>query len=442
MKGRLRRWIPAWMQTIRFRLTVTYSAVLFGLATLVLGGTYLALYSTTEAAPLESFPVEKWYKDEHGDYKPKPGHTFEAAELDQMEAAVNYETLDRLKTYSFAAVGGLFVASLVTGWWLSGRVLRPVRRITDSARHISATDLSRRINLDGPQDELRALAGTVDDMLGRLEGAFAAQRQMVDDASHELRNPLAVIRANVDAVLAVDDTTPDARAQAVTVVTRATDRMTYLVEDLLASARRSSPAFVDVDIDLAGLANDTADEYGLLASGRGLRITRRLSEGPRVAGDPQALQRAIDNLLSNAVRLAPDGSELVLAVGSRSGWAWLALRDSGPGIAPVDRERIFDRFYRGANGDGPNANANAAAGTGTDDDGDGDNGGERRTGLGLAIVRQIIESHGGTVAVYSEEGVGSTFVLWLPDSALGDAHRRQSAPPAGDPLGSRAPLTP
>jgi signal transduction histidine kinase len=205
------------------------------------------------------------------------------------------------------------------------------------------------------------------------------------------------------------------------VVTRATDRMTYLVEDLLASARRSSPAFVDVDVDLASLANDTADEYGLLASGRGLRIARRLSEGPRVAGDPQALQRAIDNLLSNAVRLAPDGSELVLAVGSRSGWAWIALRDSGPGIAPVDRERIFDRFYRGVNGE--------------TDPYDGD----RRTGLGLAIVRQIIESHGGAVAVHSEEGVGSTFVLWLPDSALGDAHRRTSGPPAGDPLGSRAP---
>jgi signal transduction histidine kinase len=424
VRGRLRRWIPSWMQTIRFRLTVTYSAVLFGLAALVLGGTYLALSSTTEAAQLESFPVEKWYKDEHGNYKPKPGHTFEAAELDQMEAAVNYETLNRLKTYSFAAVGGLFVASLGTGWWLSGRVLRPVRQITESARHISATDLSRRINLDGPQDELRALAGTVDDMLGRLEGAFAAQRQMVDDASHELRNPLAVIRANVDAVLGVEDTTPAARAQAVTVVTRATDRMTYLVEDLLASARRSSPAFVDVDVDLASLANDTADEYGLLVSGRGLRITRRLSEGPRVAGDPQALQRAIDNLLSNAVRLAPDGSELVLAVGSRSGWAWVALRDSGPGIAPVDRERIFDRFYRGVNGETDPSE------------------GDRRTGLGLAIVRQIIESHGGAVAVHSEEAVGSTFVLWLPDSALGDAHRRTSGPPSGDPLGSRAPLTP
>ncbi|GAB3436029.1 sensor histidine kinase [Flindersiella endophytica] len=425
MKGRLRRWIPAWMQTIRFRLTVTYSAVLFGLAALVLGGIYLALYSTVEVAQLNPIEVQKWYQDEHGKWHPKGDQTFKAAELDNVEAAVNYETLDRLKTYSFAAIGGLFLASLGTGWWLSGRVLRPVRRITDSARHISATDLSRRINLDGPQDELRALAGTVDDMLGRLEGAFAAQRQMVDDASHELRNPLAVIRANIDAVLAVDDTTPDARAQAVTVVTRATDRMTYLVEDLLASARRSSPAFVDVDVDLAALANDTADEYGLLASGRGLRLTRRLSEGPRVAGDPQALQRAIDNLLSNAVRLAPDSSELVLAVGSRSGWAWLALRDSGPGIAQVDRERIFDRFYRGTNGGDPSLED-----------------GERRTGLGLAIVRQIIESHGGAVAVHSEESVGSTFVLWLPDSALGDAHRRKSGPPAEDPLGSRRPPQP
>ena len=169
-------------------------------------------------------------------------------------------------------MGALFLVSLGTGWWLSGRALRPVRRITATAQEISATDLSRRIALDGPQDELRNLADTVDDMLGRLESAFVSQRQLVDDASHELRNPLAVIQANVDAVLAHDDTTPDDRAQATAIVSRAIQRMTRLVEDLLASARRSSPAFVDADVDLAAIAGEAAEEY---AAPRGRPRTSR-----------------------------------------------------------------------------------------------------------------------------------------------------------------------
>ncbi len=240
----------------------------------------------------------------------------QAAEISSFQSAVNYQTLQSLRNYSVAGMAGLFLVSLGTGWWLSGRVLRPVRRITATAQEeISATDLSRRIALDGPRDELRNLADTVDDMLGRLESAFVAQRQLVDDASHELRNPLAVIQANVDAVLAHDATTPEDRAQATAIVSRAIQRMTRLVEDLLASARRSSPAFVDADVDLAAIAGVAAEEYELLAADRELHLVRRLAPGPTAAADASALRRAVDNLLSNAVRLARGGSELVLAVG-------------------------------------------------------------------------------------------------------------------------------
>jgi signal transduction histidine kinase len=412
-----KRWIPAWAQTIRFRLTVTYSAVLFGLATLVVAGVYAAMRSNVQARPLDPFTVDKAYRS-NGQWQIKPGESIQAADIDSVEAAVNFRTLDLLKNYSLAAIAALFVASLVTGWLLSGRVLRPVRQITTAARHITATDLSRRIELDGPNDELRTLADTLDDMLGRLDGAFAAQRQLVDDASHELRNPLAVIQANVDALLSDDDATPEARAQAAAIVTRATTRMASLVDDLLASARLRSPAFTDADVDLAAVAGEAAEEYALLAAERELTLSRRLSAGPVVAGDPQALRRAVDNLLSNAVRLAPEGSELVLAAGSRAGWAWVAVRDGGPGIAGEDRERIFDRFYR-SDSRSPE---------------------QRRAGLGLAIVRQIVESHGGAVAVHSAIGVGSTFVLWLPDRAVAGADRRSPAPPADDPLGARPAL--
>ena len=414
--------LPHWAQTIRFRLTLTYSAVLIALSALLLGGVYVALSQILEPKPLDQIPVKKYYKDAHGNVQIKQGEVIQAAEISSLQSAVNYQTLQTLRNYSVAGMGVLFLVSLGTGWWLSGRVLRPVRRITTTAQEISATDLSRRIALDGPHDELRNLADTVDGMLGRLETAFLAQRQLVDDASHELRNPLAVIQANVDAVLAHDDTPPDDRAQAAAIVSRAIQRMTRLVEDLLASARRSSPAFVDADVDLATIAGEAAEEYELLAADRELRVVRRLSPGPVAAGDASALRRAVDNLLSNAVRLARGGSELVLAVGSRNGWAWIAVRDEGPGIAADDADRVFDRFYRAGQQQSPATVPST---------------GQRRAGLGLAIVRQIAESHGGTVALHSELGIGSTFVIWLPERSLTNSTRRTPAPPDEDPLGPR-----
>lgn len=415
--------LPTWTQTIRFRLTVAYSVVLIGLSALMLVGLYFALSAYLDPEPLDPITVSKTYKDHNGNLKAKPGQTFQAADLSTIESAVNYETLQTLRNYSAAGMGVLLLVSLGTGWWLSGRALRPVRRITATAQDISATDLSRRIALEGPKDELRNLADTVDEMLERLESAFVAQRQLVDDASHELRNPLAVIQANVDAVLAHDDTPPEDRAHATAIVARAIQRMTRLVEDLLASARRSSPAFVDADVDLAAIAGEAAEEYALLAADRELRLVRRLAPGPIAAGDAQALRRAVDNLLSNAVRLARGGSELVLAVGSRNGWAWIAVRDEGPGIADEDADRVFDRFFRLGQRQPPATVAST---------------GQRRAGLGLAIVRQIVESHGGSVALHSEVGVGSTFILWLPERSLTQPTRRSPAPPTEDPLGPRA----
>jgi hypothetical protein len=143
--------LPAWTQTIRFRLTATYSAVLIALSALLLGGVYLASASILDARPLDSFPVSKVYRDDHGNLKPKEGQTFEAADVASIEAVVNYRTLETMRTYSFVGMGALLLVSLGTGWWLSGRALRPVRRIAATAQEITATDLSRRIGLASPR---------------------------------------------------------------------------------------------------------------------------------------------------------------------------------------------------------------------------------------------------------------------------------------------------
>jgi signal transduction histidine kinase len=407
---------PAWTQTIRFRLAATYSLVLFALAALVLVAVYAIVSESVDAAPLNPITVQK-VKEVGGELVLREGEQFQAADLASVQQAVNHKALELMRDASAGALGGLLVASFGVGWWLSGRVLRPVKRVTAAAREISATDLSRRIALDGPRDELRDLADTVDDMLGRLDRAFAAQRQMIDDASHELRNPLAVIQINLDAVLSRDDVDAAERQRASTVTARATQRMGSLIEDLLAAARRAAPAFTDADVDLGSVAEEAADGFALLADSDGLRLERRVTAGLGVIGDAEALRRAADNLLSNAVRVSPPGAEIVIATGRDGGWAWLAVRDHGPGISPEHQERVFDRFWRGP---------------------DGTRRRDRGTGLGLAIVRQVVESHGGTVALHSVSGAGATFVLWLPLRGAG-VTERTPRPPARDPMAPRVP---
>lgn len=180
-----------------------------------------------------------------------------------------------------------------------------------------------------------------------------------------------------------------------------------LLDDLLASARRRSTAFADADVDLAGLAEAVVGEHAAVAAGRSLWIELRAAVGPVVFADRAALERALANLLGNAIRLAPTHSTITVAIGSRLGWAWVAVTDQGPGIAEEDRSRVFDRFHRGAESPG--------------------------SGLGLAIARQIVESHDGRLVLAAVPGRGSTFVIWLPERAVAGAPERRTEPPAGDP---------
>ncbi|GIJ32630.1 HAMP domain-containing sensor histidine kinase [Micromonospora sediminimaris] len=398
-------------RSIRFRLTVLYSTLLFALA----GAGLLVAYVAVDRA-VDPKPITKRYEAQlvklKSDGRTVPtGTTLEVAEVQQIEDEVNLRLLQTVRDYSLIALGGLFVASLGIGWVLSGRALRPVGEIARTAREIQATDLSRRIRLAGPRDELRDLGDTIDSMLDRLDHAFHAQRQLIDDASHELRSPLAIIRANLDASLTAPEAGDQERAAAVATIDRATDRMSRLVEDLLATARRDADSMSDTDVDLSTVAREAGEDFAALATGRGLRLRFALDPDLTLIGDPDTLRRAAGNLLSNAVRLSPLGGAIKVATGRVGDWLWLAVADEGPGIAEADQARVFDRFWRGEAGRGGS-------------------GGDRRTGLGLAIVRQIVESHGGQVAVFSRPGTGSTFVLWLPAAdRTGDTR-----PPASTPL--------
>jgi signal transduction histidine kinase len=372
-------------------LTVLYSVLLFALAAIALVVIYFAVSAATDPKPITQEYEAGVFKEKADGREVRVG-TMTVAEVDDIESAVNLQTLQNLRTYSAAVLGGMFVASLGIGWVLSGRALRPALEIAHTAKEIQATDLSRRINLDGTRGELRDLADTIDAMLDRLDDAFQAQRQLIDDASHELRSPLAIIRAHLDATLTAPDASPAERERAVEVIDRATNRMSRLVEDLLATARRSADALADTDVELSAIAREAGDEITVLAASRDVRLSYALTPDLVVIGDHDALRRAVANLLSNAVRFT--SSTITIATGRHDGWLWLTVTDDGPGIATEDQPRVFDRFWRRAHSPAL---------------------GDRHTGLGLAIVRQIVESHDGRVALFSEVDQGSTFVLWFPN---------------------------
>lgn len=389
--------LPGWAGSIRFRLMVLYSVLLFGLATVVVGGIYAGLAQSLEDQDISrTEEMVQLFRTPDGQTAIGTLNVEVVDSLALFERTVNQQALDQLRTYAFGALGLLFVGSLGVGWFVAGLVLRPVGRITSVAREISATDLSRRIELDGPDDELKQLADTFDDMLGRLDHAFENQREFIHEASHELRNPLAVIRTNLDVVMSDPDADEEELRAVGEVVGRSAERMSRLVDDLLVYARHGTRTMREEDFDLVRLAHDLTEEFAAPAEAADIHLAIQVPEETLpVCGDNSAIRRAVANLLANAVRLAPSGSTITVSADRFDDWNFISVADEGPGIAPENHLRVFQRFWKGDRGIARQ---------------------EGRSGLGLTIVRQIVESHGGRVDLASDVGRGSTFVLWLPRS--------------------------
>lgn len=387
--------MPRWTQSIRFRLSLNYSLVVFSTGCLLVAGLYLWQARQLDEPTVSGRPVVIVDR-RTGEVRRTPWVALTQDErqvqaLEGFERAVNAAALDSLRRGSLVAVGGMALASFGAGWLLSGWALQPVGRISAFARHISATDLSRRIAMRGPDDELKELADTFDGMLDRLQEAFESQRRFVHEASHELRNPLSVVQANLELALEGPDQDRDDLLRSVAVAHRATGRVAQLVDDLLVSARADAPGAERTVVDLSALAAEAAADFAAPAQARQLRVEADAEPGVVVTGDEPALRRALANLLANAVRLAPPGTTVTVSVGVEGRWAVLSVADEGPGIAAEHQGRIFERFWRGP-----------------------EHGNGAGSGLGLTLVRQIAQRHGGEVEVDSEVGRGSVFTVRLP----------------------------
>jgi signal transduction histidine kinase len=320
-------------------------------------------------------------------------------------------TLTHLLTYSLLGLAGVVLLAALAGWVVAGRILAPVHRLTAAARSASEQNLSERIALQGPRDELRELADTFDMMLERLERAFSSQRQFIANASHELRTPLTVMRTAVDVVLAKPKPTQVELVTMATEIRQAVDHAERLIEVLLMLARNDQARVLNDPLDLADVAEDALE--GRAADG--VTTTAALNQAP-VTGDGVLLERLVANLLDNAERYNIPGGTVAISTTTDRDASLVRVVNSGRVIPSDQIDGLFLPFAR------------------LDDrirhDG---------FGLGLALVLSIASVHSGTVHATAPSGGGLDITVRLPrrDQQLGDrAHAETTWDDRSTPVAS------
>lgn len=319
-----------------------------------------------------------------------------------VRAQLRSEALHRLLLEYLGALIAMTTVSALAGWLLAGRALRPLRRITATAKRVSGENLGERISLQGPADELRELADTFDGMLRRLEQAFASQRSFVANASHELRTPLAVMRTEIDVALADPQTSQAELRRTAEAVRDTVDRCEELLEGLLMLARsQGATAHVEESVDLATLAGDCITDRHARILERRLEVRDRLAEAP-VRGDPALVERMVANLIDNAIRHNQPGGFIDVATEISGGRVTLRVVNGGHAIDAAEAARLVEPFHRAQR-----------AGPGF--------------GLGLSIVRAVAEAHGGSLHVSARTGGGLEVTVELcPQPARMDASSKRS----------------
>jgi len=316
-------------------------------------------------------------------------------ELEAVRRELEAAALNQLLTQSGIALALMALVSVGLGWLVAGRVLRPLAAITATARRLEGSTLHERINLQGPQDELKELADTFDQMLGRLDAAFETQRRFVANASHELRTPLAIARTEVDVALA-DPTSGRAELRAMAErVLEANQRSEHLIEGLLTLARSERQPGTAKPLDLAMAAADALEVAAPEVDRFGLRVSSVLGAAP-VSGDRALLERLVANLVENAVRHNQPAGWVEVDTGRTGQQAVVRVANSGPPIRPDQVAGLFEPFRR------------------LDPD---RTGSARGAGLGLSIVRSVATAHGGHATARPLDAGGLEVTVELPVEA-------------------------
>lgn len=373
--------------SIRIRLTLTYGALFFVAGALLLVVMYVMVGWAIQA---------NWPDIRFGG--------FSQAEIDRYQAAwdsLQYQAIQAarrgLLTRSLMALGGVGVLALMLGYVVADRALRPIKQMTATAQKLSGSSLAHeRIDLRGPDDELKELADTFDAMLTRLNTAFDAQRRFVDNASHELRTPLAINRTVLEVALSDPDASEDLKVLGRTLLgTNA--RNERLIEGLLLLARSERELSVRKSVDVQEVVKTAVEQLTPFASQEDVKVEYDLH--PALAtGDPVLLERCVANLIENAIKhnVGPSGKVWVRS-GIVDGAAVVQVANTGPHVPAYEVDSLFEPFRR------LNADRVQSA---------------KGAGLGLSIVRAIVRAHGGTVTAVPRDGGGLVVTVRLTGAGL------------------------
>jgi signal transduction histidine kinase len=402
-----------WPQKVRTRLTLIYAALFFAAGSALLGLTYGLLASSLSARPAaaattssqelntlihECQPESYVVKGKHLVAIPPPflpackqaKAAYYAGTAAGLEAQ-RQSALSKLLSFSLVGLAVMTVASGGLGWVMSGRVLRPVRVITETARRASEQHLGERLALTGARDELKELADTFDGMLERLDAAFTTQRRFVANASHELRTPLTVMRTAIDVTLAKPSLTARQLTDMALRVRRSIERAESMIEALLTLAVSDQGKLSTEFTDLATSAEDAIDGAASEIERLGLHVDALLDPA-ETTGDPQLLERMIWNLVDNAVRHNEPGGWIRLRTGASDAAVHVAIANSGPFVPDDLVLTLFEPFRR------------MEARTGVRDG----------VGLGLSIARSVVTAHRATVTVRSQPAGGLDISVVIP----------------------------
>ncbi|CAL9413251.1 HAMP domain-containing sensor histidine kinase [Streptomyces sp. Tu 3180] len=388
-----------WLRpTIRIRLTLLYGGMFLIAGILLLSIIYLLaaqalrtgsqpLYKIVDFADLKVASSDCPVVD-NGDLSLPEFNAAISDCIDRQRQAA----LDNLLSRSLLALLGLAVIAFAFGYAMAGRVLSPLGRITRTARAVAGSDLSRRIELDGPDDELKELADTFDDMLERLQRAFTAQQRFVGNASHELRTPLAINRTLLEVHLSDPDAPVELQQLGKTLLAT-NERSEQLVEGLLLLARSDNQIVERKAVDLAEVASQAIDQAHAEAEAKGVEI-RGTREPAVVQGNGVLLERIALNLVQNAVRYnVPEDGWVEVTTQVQHGQAVLVVANTGPVVPAYEIDNLFEPFRR-----------LRTERTGSD----------KGVGLGLSIVRSVARAHGGHISAQPREGGGLVMRFTLP----------------------------
>jgi signal transduction histidine kinase len=381
--------------TIRIRLTLLYGGMFLIAGILLLSIIYLLTAQALNVRDVLPFKIVRGEVDPTTDWCLLPrsgtGEQFDRAVAACLQRQREMVLDDMLRRSLFALLG-LSIIAFAFGYAMAGRVLSPLGKITRTARQVAGSDLARRIELDGPDDELRELADTFDEMLDRLERAFTAQRRFVANASHELRTPLAINRTLLEVHLS-DPGAPVELQQLGRTLLATNERSEQLVEGLLLLARSDNQIIERKPVDMAEVATRAVDQVRAEAEEQGVEF-RGECEPAVVQGNGVLLERIALNLVQNAVRYnIPEGGWVHVTTDIQHGEAVLVVSNTGPVVPAYEIDNLFEPFRR-----------LRQERTGSD----------KGVGLGLSIARSVARAHGGRIIAEPREGGGLDMRVTLP----------------------------